>query len=89
MKIVALETWEKKVCVVLGIRPGIIKMTPVIRALKAKTVDFFILHTGQHYSQSLDQKFFADLKLPEPTYRLDNVQHYSSCLLYTSPSPRD
>jgi UDP-N-acetylglucosamine 2-epimerase (non-hydrolysing) len=36
--------------IVLGTRPEIIKMTPVIRACQEKEVDFFVIHTGQHSS---------------------------------------
>ena len=38
------------VVVILGTRPEIIKMSPIIRELERKGVDFFILHTGQHLS---------------------------------------
>jgi UDP-N-acetylglucosamine 2-epimerase (non-hydrolysing) len=33
--------------------------------------DYFILHTGQHYSYNLDKIFFGDLKLPEAKYSLN------------------
>jgi len=39
-----------KVAIVLGTRPEIIKMSPIIRALEERGIEFFILHTGQHYS---------------------------------------
>jgi UDP-N-acetylglucosamine 2-epimerase (non-hydrolysing) len=55
----------------LGTRPEIIKMSPVIRACERRSVDFFILHTGQHYSYEMDRVFFEDLRLPEPAYHLD------------------
>jgi len=60
-----------KVAIILGTRPEIIKMSPIIRACKAKQVDYFILHTGQHYSYEMDQAFFNDMELPEPKYNLD------------------
>jgi len=34
-------------------------------------LDYFILHTGQHYSYNLDRIFFEDLELPAPKYNLD------------------
>ena len=55
----------------LGTRPEIIKMSPVIRACERRGVDFFILHTGQHYSYGMDRVFFEELRLPEPAYHLD------------------
>jgi UDP-N-acetylglucosamine 2-epimerase (non-hydrolysing) len=60
-----------KICVALGTRPEIIKMSPVIRALERRNADYFILHTGQHYSYNLDQVFFDQLALPRPKYNLD------------------
>jgi len=59
-----------KVAIVLGTRPEIIKMSPIIRELEEKNMEFFILHTGQHYSYNLDQVFFEQLKLPQPKYNL-------------------
>jgi len=59
-----------KVAIVLGTRPEIIKMSPIIRGLEEKNMEFFILHTGQHYSYNLDQVFFEQLKLPQPKYNL-------------------
>jgi UDP-N-acetylglucosamine 2-epimerase (non-hydrolysing) len=61
-----------KTAVVLGTRPEIIKMAPVVKELQKRRADFFILHTGQHYSYSLDQVFFEQLKLPAPHYNLES-----------------
>ena len=60
-----------KISIILGTRPEIIKMSPVIRELENKGLDYFILHTGQHYSYNLDKIFFEDLELSEPKYNLD------------------
>lgn len=60
-----------KVSIILGTRPEIIKMSPVIRELEKKNLDYFILHTGQHYSYDLDKIFFSELELSEATYNLD------------------
>ncbi len=60
-----------KIAVILGTRPEIIKMAPVIRELERKKADFFILHTGQHYSYNLDGVFFEQLKLPQAKYNLE------------------
>ena len=60
-----------KTVVILGTRPEIIKMSPVIRQCQAKGLDYFILHSGQHYSHNLDRVFFAQLELPEPKYNLE------------------
>ncbi|QSZ67887.1 UDP-N-acetylglucosamine 2-epimerase (non-hydrolyzing) [Methanofollis aquaemaris] len=59
------------IAIVLGTRPEIIKMSPIIRACETHGLDCFILHTGQHYSYDMDRAFFVDLDLPEPEYSLD------------------
>lgn len=59
------------ISIVLGTRPEIIKMAPVIRACQKKNVEFSILHTGQHYSYEMDRIFFEELELPQPDYNLD------------------
>jgi len=59
-----------KIAIVLGTRPEIIKMSPIVRELEKKGIDFFILHTGQHYSYNMDRIFFEQLELPQPRYNL-------------------
>ena len=59
-----------KLAVIVGTRPEIIKMAPVIRACERAGVDFFIIHTGQHYSPKMDVVFFDELSLPAPKYNL-------------------
>jgi len=60
-----------KISIVLGTRPEIIKMSPVIRECERRGLDYFILHTGQHYSYEMDRVFFEELELPQPKYNLD------------------
>lgn len=57
--------------IVLGTRPEIIKMSPIIRSCQKKGVEFFVLHTGQHYSYEMDRVFFEELGLPAPDFNLD------------------
>jgi UDP-N-acetylglucosamine 2-epimerase (non-hydrolysing) len=59
---------SNSVAVVLGTRPEIIKLGPVILALKKSKIPFFVIHTGQHYSHKMDGQFFEDLGLPKPKY---------------------
>ncbi len=66
-----------KVCVVVGTRPGIIKMSPIIKELEFRSSDFFVIHAGQHYSVNMDKVFFQDLRLPDPKYRLDETKNYT------------
>lgn len=60
-----------KVCIIIGTRPEIIKMSPLIRACRKRRIDYFVLHTGQHYSYEMDKKMFEDLELENPKYNLD------------------
>ncbi len=60
-----------KIAIIIGTRPEITKMAPVIRALETRNADFFILHTGQHYSYNLDGVFFEQLKLPPAKYNIE------------------
>lgn len=57
--------------VVLGTRPEIVKMSPIVRELQRRGLDFALVHTGQHYSYEMDRVFFRDLELPEPTINLE------------------
>ena len=60
-----------KITIILGTRPEIVKMAPVTRSLEAMCAEYFILHTGQHYSYDLDRVFFEQLRLPSPKYNLE------------------
>jgi UDP-N-acetylglucosamine 2-epimerase (non-hydrolysing) len=60
-----------KISVVVGTRPEIIKMSPIIRECERLNLDYFILHSGQHYSYNMDRVFFEELELPEAKYNLD------------------
>lgn len=59
-----------KIGIILGTRPEIIKMSPVIRECQKQGLSFFILHTGQHYSKNMDEIFFKEMSLPKPRYNL-------------------
>ncbi len=78
LKILTRADLRRSICLVVGTRPGIVKQAPTIRALRSSGIDFFIVHSGQHYSYEMDAGFFSDLRLPEPAYRLDHVRNYST-----------
>lgn len=72
-----LESYvEKKVCVLIGTRPGIIKMSPLIKELKRRKADYFVAHAGQHYSYNMDNKIRKDLGLAKPKYKLEETKRY-------------
>lgn len=60
-----------RISIVLGTRPEIIKFSPIIRECERLGLDYFIVHTGQHYSHNMDWVFFEQLELPTADYNLD------------------
>ncbi len=60
-----------KIGIILGTRPEIIKMSVIISLCEELNRNYFIIHTGQHYSYNMDKVFFENLELPEPHYNLD------------------
>jgi len=56
---------------ILGTRPEIIKVAPVVKALQRQNAGLTIVHTGQHYSFELDAVFFDELELPQPFANLE------------------
>ncbi len=61
----------KKVGVVVGTRPEIIKMSPVIRELEKSNAGYEIIHTGQHYDEEVSGIFFNELEIGRPDKYLD------------------
>lgn len=59
-----------KIATVLGTRPEIIKMAPIIAEINKRGIDQIILHTGQHYDKEMSDNFFKDLELPAPDYNI-------------------
>lgn len=55
-----------KFIVIVGTRPEIIKMAPVIREIKRTKNDLFLINTGQHYDYLLSKQIIKDLELPSP-----------------------
>ncbi len=61
-----------KICLVLGTRPEIIKVSSIIRACEKKSIEYFLIHTGQHYDKNMDGIFFEQLQLKDPKYNTKN-----------------
>ena len=70
----------KTAMVVVGTRPEIIKMAPIIRALKKSEIPSIFVHCGQHYDYNMSQQFIDDLELPKPDYGY-TLKAYSSSTL--------
>ncbi len=64
----------KKIITIIGARPQIIKSAALSRAIETYFSDVLqevIVHTGQHYSDSMSEVFFQELGLPKPCYNLN------------------
>jgi UDP-N-acetylglucosamine 2-epimerase (non-hydrolysing) len=59
-----------KIAIVIGTRPEIIKMAPVIDEINKRNLDYVLIHTGQHYDHEMSDQFFLDLELPTPDYNI-------------------
>lgn len=59
-----------KIAFVIGTRPEIIKMSPLIDEVKHRGIDYLLIHTGQHYDHEMSQQFFLDLELEKPHYNM-------------------
>ena len=66
----SLRGVDKPVLVVTGTRPEIIKMAPIIRALKAAGLPYVFVHCGQHYDYCMAEQFIENLELAKPDYWL-------------------
>lgn len=58
----------RTVMIVVGTRPEIIKMAPIIRAFQKNEIPLIFVHCGQHYDYNMSQQFIEELELPTPDY---------------------
>lgn len=66
-----------KIISVVGARPNFMKIAPFIRAIEAhnmehgsEPVEHLLVHTGQHYDESMSGAFFEDLGIPRADINL-------------------
>lgn len=62
--------------IIAGARPNFMKIAPIIRALQSRrkdggTIDYRLIHTGQHYDANMSGAFFDQLGIPEPDVNLE------------------
>lgn len=60
----------KKAALVVGARPQFIKTAPLILEL-GRFFKMVLIHTGQHYDFMMSEKFFDELRIPDPDYHLE------------------
>ena len=59
-----------KIATILGTRPEIIKMAPIIDEISKRNIEQVVIHTGQHYDEEMSDNFFKDLEIPTPDYNI-------------------
>jgi len=69
-KAATIQSAPVKVASVVGARPQFIKASAVSHLLRRRHTEILI-HTGQHYDETMSGVFFRGLKLPQPDYNLD------------------
>jgi UDP-N-acetylglucosamine 2-epimerase (non-hydrolysing) len=57
---------------VVGARPNFMKIAPVIDEMRRRPsrIEPLLVHTGQHYDESMSNSFFEDLGIPRPDINL-------------------
>jgi len=63
---------EFRFAVVVGTRPGIIKMSPIVWILQKQKLSHFVIHTGQHYSAEMDNIFMEELGIESRVFRVSD-----------------
>jgi UDP-N-acetylglucosamine 2-epimerase (non-hydrolysing) len=58
------------ICVIVGTRPEIIKMQPVLVEIKKRNHKLVLVHTGQHYDFMMSDVFINELEISKPDYFL-------------------
>ena len=61
----------KRIVVVSGTRPEIIKVAPIIRRCIEKKIKYVFVYTGQHYDHQLSNQIINDLEIPLPNYSFE------------------
>jgi len=58
---------------VVGARPNFMKIAPVIDEMRRRSdrIEPLLVHTGQHYDESMSDSFFEDLDIPRPDINLE------------------
>ena len=62
-----------KILNVVGARPNFMKMAPIVAAIARRPAELsqLLVHTGQHYDETMSASFFRELRIPEPDVNLE------------------
>jgi UDP-N-acetylglucosamine 2-epimerase (non-hydrolysing) len=64
------------ITIIAGARPNFMKIAPIIHEIinqkdKGATINFRLVHTGQHFDEKMSHGFFKQLNIPEPDINLN------------------
>lgn len=64
-----------KITLVAGARPNFVKIAPILKAIQQQliaghSIDWRLVHTGQHFDKKMSGDFFEQLDIPEPHINL-------------------
>ena len=64
-----------KLTLIAGARPNFVKIAPIIHAIEeasaiSASLEYSLVHTGQHYDTNMSSDFFEQLGIPEPQVNL-------------------
>ncbi|WP_162053466.1 non-hydrolyzing UDP-N-acetylglucosamine 2-epimerase [Pontibacter pamirensis] len=64
------------VSIIAGARPNFMKIAPIIEAIRKAhdegySINYRLIHTGQHYDKKMSGDFFEQLGIPEPDANLE------------------
>lgn len=82
------KAYKKKYCLIFSTRPEIIKLYPIIKELKKRRKNLFIINTSQHFNFAMHDIFFKELKLKKPKYNfkiypnITQIKFISKCLIF-------
>ena len=65
-----------KIDLIAGARPNFMKISPIIDAIKVaqykgESIEYRLVHTGQHYDKNMSGSFFKQLGIPLPDINLE------------------
>ncbi|MDQ6723789.1 MAG: UDP-N-acetylglucosamine 2-epimerase (non-hydrolyzing) [Thermoproteota archaeon] len=81
-----LSNEDKKVVLITGTRPEIIKLFPIMRLLDLEDIHYTFIHTGQHHDYNLFLNFIKEFEIKKPDYSIklenphDSIQQFSEIL---------
>lgn len=66
-----------QITIIAGARPNFMKIAPIIEAIEdhnktGKTIQYRLIHTGQHYDKNMSDSFFEQLGIPRPHANLES-----------------